>query len=85
MTMEYVHNYINNKIYQNSNFIKFTYYELRIKENLSERDIESLINLATTRLKNNNYLVYKTGEVYSINEEIKKVEDNELLIAIKIF
>lgn len=83
MTMEYVDNYINRKMNENPNFIRFSFYELRVKENLSELDTLYLIQLATNKLTNNRYLVYKTGESYELNKERKIVKDNELLIAIK--
>ncbi|MDO5556263.1 MAG: hypothetical protein Q4G09_06605 [Clostridia bacterium] len=83
MTMEFVSNYIDKKINANPNFIRFTFYELRIKENLTESDMLSFISLATQRLINNRYLVYRTSQQYKLNEEIKTVKSNELLIAIK--
>ena len=42
-----------------------------------------LIDLATNKFRNNNYLVYKKGQSYRLNGEIRLVEENELLIAIK--
>lgn len=83
MTMQYVSDLIDKKIDENPDFIRFTFYELRIKENLSEGDTQMLIALAAQRLENNRYLIYKTGDTYTINGEQKKVESNELLIAIK--
>lgn len=84
MTMQYVSNYIDKKIYQDSNFIKFTYYELRVKENLSEKDTEILISLAKQRLINKKYLVYTEGESYTKDGKKLIVQTNELLVAIKL-
>lgn len=83
MTMEYVSNYIDKKINENPQFIRFTFYELRVKENLSESDMLHLIALAAQRLSNNKYLVYRTGQTYTVGGQIKVVKSNELLIAIK--
>lgn len=83
MTMEYIDNYINRKIYQNPNFIKFTFFELRIKENLSAEETKNFLSLAKTRLENLNYYVYKTGQYYDYNGEKKFIEENELLVAVK--
>lgn len=83
MTMEFVSNYIDKKINQNPNFIKFTFYELRVKENLSESDTLSLISLAAQRLLNNKYSVYRTGQNYVRDGKKQVVKTNELLVAIK--
>ena len=83
MTMQFISDLIDKKIDENPNFIRFTFYELRVKENLSEGDTDTLLSLAAQRLENNRYLIYKTGDTYTLNGEQKKVESNELLIAIK--
>ena len=83
MTMQYVSDLIDKKIDENPNFIRFTFFELRIKENLSEADTKMLIALAAQRLENNRYLIYKTGDTYVLDGKQKKVESNELLVAIK--
>lgn len=83
MTMEYVSNYIDKKINEDPQFIRFTFYELRVKENLSESDMLHLIALAEQRLRNNKYLTYRTGQQYTLGGQTKIVESNELLIAIK--
>ncbi|MDO5556518.1 MAG: hypothetical protein Q4G09_08045 [Clostridia bacterium] len=83
MTMEYVNEFINEKINNNEDFIRFTFFELRIKENLNETDTLSLISLAAQRLENNNYKVFRTGQKYYYNYKEEIVKENELLIAIK--
>ncbi len=83
MTMQFVSDLIDKKIDENPNLIKFTFYELRVKENLSEDDTNTFLTLAARRLENNRYLIYKTGDTYILNGKNKKVEINELLVAIK--
>ena len=57
MTLQEISDSIDRKISRNNDFIKYTFYELRIRKNLSEADMYSFISLANTRLKN---LGYKT-------------------------
>ena len=38
MDINFVDNYINQKLAENDKFIKYTFYELRIKSNLSKED-----------------------------------------------
>lgn len=45
---------------ENENFIRFTFYELRVKNNLSEEDTDEFLRLAMTYLENKNYEVYKS-------------------------
>lgn len=35
MDLQFVDNYINKKLEENENYIRYTFYELRIKNNLS--------------------------------------------------
>ena len=37
---------------ENENFIRFTFYELRVKNNLSEEDADEFLRLAMTYLEN---------------------------------
>lgn len=83
MTLEDIRNSTDNKIRENPNFIKYTFYELRIKENLSEEEMYHFISLANTRFKNLGYTTYRNGEKYFYNYEEHLVKENELLIAIK--
>lgn len=39
MTVKFVDDYINKKLLENENFIRYTFYELRIKSDLSEEDV----------------------------------------------
>ena len=51
MTLEDLSNIIEHKINQNKDFIKFTFYELRVKHNLSEDDSNIAIKLIKQKLK----------------------------------
>lgn len=71
------------KTKENYNYIKYTFYELRVKYNLSEQDVNRFLDLLKIKLQNNNYKVYFTGESFQYNNETKMVQNNELLVAVK--
>ena len=75
--------YLDNKIRKNNKLLIFTFYELRIKMDLTEPTIEKFLRLSETRLNNLGYLTYKPGDIYEYNEKKEIVKDNELLIAVK--
>lgn len=81
MTLEYVTNLIDKKIEDNPEFIKFTFFELRVKEELNETDMLAVLSLSAQRLSNLGYSIYRKGQKYYYNGEVGKVEDE--LIAIK--
>ena len=75
--------YLDNKIEENSKKVVFTFYELRIKMDLTESTIEKFLRLSETRLINLGYQTYRPGEFYEYEGEKQEVKENELLIAIK--
>ena len=75
--------YLDNKIEENSKKVVFTFYELRIKMDLTEPTIEKFLRLSETRLINLGYRTYRPGEVYGYEGEMIEVKENELLVAIK--
>ena len=83
MTLQDIDEIINKKIEENDQEIVFTFFELRIKENLNKEETSNFLVLAKTKLENLNYLVYKTGQSYINNGEEKVVEENQLLVALK--
>ncbi len=83
MTMKFVTDYINEKVNENENFIRYTFYELRVKKNLSNDDVEEFLDINKDYFENKGYKVYFTGDEYEQNGEKKKVEQNELFIAMK--
>ncbi len=83
MTNNFITNYIDNKISQNTNFIRFTFYELRVKNNLSDKDTDEFLRLAMTYLENKGYEVYIGNSRYTYNNANQNVQPNELLIAFK--
>lgn len=83
MNTQYIENLIDSKMIQNEEIIIFTFYELRVNKNLTEQETEDFLRLAKIKLENNNYLVYFTGAKYTYKGERKKVENNQLMVAIK--
>ena len=75
--------YIDNKIEKNPNFIVFSYYDIRVKLDLSEEETNEFLRLSRIRLENLGYKVYFTGAKYTYNNCNRTVQDNELLVAIK--
>lgn len=83
MTLAELDTYLNNKIQNNEDFIDFSFYELRIKNNLSKKETEQFIDLSRIKLENNNYKTYEPGDCFIYNEETFPVRENQLLVAIK--
>ena len=83
MTMKFVTEYIDKKVNENKEFIRYTFYELRVKNNLSEEEVEDFLDVNKDYFENKGYKVYFTGESYQYKGETKQVEQNELMVAIK--
>lgn len=81
--LEFIDKYINSKINSNEQIIIYTFYELRVKNDLTEEETEEFLKFTTIKLQNLHYSVYFTGDKYTYNGEEKEVQDNELLVAIK--
>lgn len=83
MTMQEITNYLDNKINSNENIVILTFYEVRIKFNLSEGETQEFLRLCKTRLENLGYQVYFTGAKYMYQGMNREVQSNELMVAIK--
>lgn len=71
------------KTKENTEFIRYSFYELRVKYNLSEQDTDRFLELIRTKLQNENYRVYFTGTRFEYKDAKMKVQDNELMLAVK--
>lgn len=78
-------NYIENKIKESpdKNFIRYSYYELKIKSNLSEDEIDTFLRINRDYFENQRYKVYFTDAHYEYKNARRTVQVNELMIAIK--
>ena len=83
MTMQEITQYLDNKINSDENIVTITFYEVRIKFDLSEEQTKEFLRLCKTRLENLGYQVYFTGAKYMYQGESKVVQSNELMVAIK--
>lgn len=81
--IQIIENTLTDKKIENSNYIRYTFYELRVKYNLSEEDTDRFLFLIRTKLENESYKVYFTGAKFEYNNAKMTVQDNELMIAIK--
>ena len=83
MTMQDITNFLDNKIKKNENEIVVTFYEIRIKNNLSEAQTDNFLALCKTRLENMGYQVFFTGAKFVFQNANRTVQPNELMVAIK--
>ena len=83
MIINLIEKTLKEKLRIDSNYIKYTFYELRVKYDLSEYDTNRFLDLLKIKLQNENYKVYNTRDSFKYKNEIIVVKDNELLIAIK--
>ena len=83
MTSKEITMFLNNKISENEDFIRITFYEMRVKENLTQEEMEEFVEATKIKLKNFNYKVYEVGNKYWYNGNAYVVQTNELLIAVK--
>ena len=83
MTMQFITDYIDKKVKENNNFIQYTFYELRVKNNLSENEVDEFLRINKDYFENKGYNVYFTGAKFEYNNAKITVQDNELMIAIK--
>ena len=79
---KFVENFVNVKIAKNNDIVKFSYFEIKIKMNMDEVDIDRFLKCSKIILEDQGYQVYQLGEKYNFEGEQRKVEDNEFLVAI---
>ena len=79
---KFVENFVNVKITKNNDIVKFSYFEIKIKMNMDEEDIDRFLKCSKIILEDQGYQVYQLGEKYNFEGEQRKVEDKEFLVAI---
>ena len=80
---EFVENYIADKIVENKKIVRYTYYELKVKLNLSEKELNRFLRCSKIILEELNYQVFFTGARFKFENADRIVETNEFLIGIK--
>ena len=83
MTTQEIINFLDEKIKNNINKIVITFYEIRVKQNLSEDETDEFLKLCRTRLEDIGYRVYFTGAKYTYKGVKTEVQVNELIVALK--
>ena len=64
------------------NYIRYTFYELKVKYNLTDEELDRFLILIRAKLENESYKVYFTDAKYTYDNAYRKVQSNEILIAI---
>lgn len=76
-------NLIHEKELENSDYIRYTFYELRVKYNRSEKEVDEILKINKDYFENKGYNVYFTGARFVYQNANRLVQPNELMIAIK--
>ena len=74
---------IEEKLSIDENFLRFTFYEVRVKKGVKYEEEKDFLKLAENKLNNMNYIVYFQDQEFTYNEARIRVQINELLIAVK--
>lgn len=76
-------NFIKQKENENENYIRYSYFELKVKSGLTEKEIDEVLRVSRDYFENKGYRVYFTNAEFEYQNAKRKVESNELMIAIK--
>ena len=74
---------IESKEIENTNYIRYSYYELKVKDNLTEKEIDYVLKSSRDYFENKGYKVYFTNAEFEFQNVKRKVEINEYMIAFK--
>lgn len=83
MTDEFIFDYIAVKEKENPKFIRYSYYELKVKSNLLDEEIDKFLKVNRDYFENHDYKVYFTNARYEYKGAFQNVQPNELMIAFK--
>ena len=76
-------NLIETKENENEDYIRYSYYELKVKYNLTEEEIDEVLRVSRNYFENKGYKVYFTNAEFEYNNAKRKVETNEYMVAFK--
>lgn len=79
-----INTYLENKLKSNNNKIICTYYEVKFKLNISNKDETTFLKIARDKFQEYGYDVYFTNARYKYDNKINIVESNEMIVAIKM-
>ena len=85
MADAFVINYIDKKISESKdiNCIVYTYYELQIKNNLNDDEIQRFLFFFKDYFEKKGYNVYFTGARFTYKNSSMMVQNNQFMIAVK--
>jgi hypothetical protein len=76
-------NLIETKENENEDYIRYSYYELKVKYNLTEEEIDEVLRVSRNYFENKGYKVYFTNAEFEYKNAKRKVETNEYMVAFK--
>lgn len=79
----FIINLIDQKEQQNENFIRYSFFELKVENRLTEKEIDEVLRVSRDYFENKGYKVYFTNAEFEYKNKRRKVESNEFLIAFK--
>ncbi len=79
--MQEITEFLDDKIKKNEIIISF--YEIRVKKNLSEIETDKFLELCKTRLENLGYQVFFSGAKFVFQNANRTVQPNQLMVVIK--
>ena len=79
----FIINLIEQKELEDKNFIRYSFFELKVENGLTEEEIDEVLRVSGDYFENKGYKVYFTNAEYEYKNKRKKVESNEYLIAFK--
>lgn len=74
---------IEEKLTIDDNFLRFTFFEVIVKKGVKEEEEKEFVQLAGIKLTNMGYTVYFQDQEFIYKEAKRRVQINELIIAIK--
>lgn len=83
MTLEDISRIIDEKMDNGNGKLVFSFYEINVKYNFSKEDKQKFLRLAETKLENLGYKCYFEKQQYRYNGELRNLEPNEVMVAIR--
>ena len=80
---QFTNELIKSKEIENTRYIRYSYYELKVKDNLTEKEIDYVLKSSRDYFENKGYKVYFTNAEFEYQNSKRKVEINEYMIAFK--
>ena len=80
---QFTNELIESKEIENTSYIRYSYYELKVKDNLTEKEIDYVLKSSRDYFENKGYKVYFTNAEFEYQNVKRRVEINEYMIAFK--